>query len=92
MAFLALLVKQGPRWRWLVGQILSALGQWIDKGALSQGSESPNADGYCKSLDGDKDAADALAMGHGLRESGVDSNPVFFREASQGSRASENVF
>ena len=36
--FLVLLVKQGPQWRWLVGQILSALGQWIDNGALAKGS------------------------------------------------------
>ena len=68
--------KVGPQWRWLVGQILFAFGQWIDKGALAKGIEAFTVDGYCKVLDGDKDAADAMTMGHAVGASGEDLNPV----------------
>ena len=68
--------KVGPQWRWLVGQILFAFGQWIDKGALAKGIEAFTVDGYCKVLDGDKDAADAMAMGHAVGVSGEDPNPA----------------
>ena len=68
--------KVGPQWRWLVGQILFAFGQWIDKGALAKGIEAFTVDGYCKVLDGDKDAADAMTMGHAVGASGEDLNPA----------------
>ena len=64
--------KVGPQWRWLVGQILFDFGQWIDKGALAKGIEAFTVDGYCKVLDGDKDAADAMTMGHAVGASGED--------------------
>jgi hypothetical protein len=47
-----------------VGQVLAALGEWVDKGALEKGrADCIQVGSAPRALEGDKDAADLLAMG-----------------------------
>ena len=47
-----------------MGQVLAALGEWVDKGALEKGrADCIQVGSAPRALEGDKDAADLLAMG-----------------------------